>query len=402
MTLEPAAEWRQIFNDVWRLERDFFYDPGMHGVDWEGLREHYGALLEVAETRWDVNFVIGELIAELNASHAYRNGGDVERGARSRVGVLGVDWEVVDGAYRIADVVSGAPWDNEERSPLIDAKGDVGAGDFVLAVNGVPMDPSRDPWAALQGLAGETVVLTVADSAAGDESREVLVVPTDSEARLRNLAWMEANRRRVEVETDGRVGYIYVPNTGVDGQNELVRQFQGQLEKEGLIIDERFNAGGQIPDRFVELLNRRREGTITTRHGLDTGSTFSARTGPMVMLINHWAGSGGDMFPFLFREAGLGPLIGTRTWGGLIGISGSPALIDGGGVTVPSFAFYDNDGRWLIEGHGVEPDIEVIDDPALTANGGDPQLDRAIEEVLDRLQTTPAPVERPAYEDRSN
>ena len=401
MTLDPRAEWRQMFNDVWRLERDYFYDPSLHGVKWKKLRRHYGELLDAAETRWDVNHVIGELIAELNASHAYRGGGDAESSLERGVGLLGADFELDDGAYRIKAIVEGAAWDNEVRSPLLDATGEVNVGDYLLAVNGEPIDTSRDPWAALQGQAGKTVLLSVNDRPILEGAREVLVETLRSEVRLRNLAWIESNRRRVEEATDGWVGYIYVPNTGVPGQNELVRQFQGQLDKEGLIIDERFNSGGQIPDRFIELLSRKHTGFITTRHGLDQGSSFTARTGPMVMLINHWAGSGGDLFPYLFRQAELGPLIGTRTWGGLIGISGTPALIDGGGVTVPSFGFYDPEGNWLIEGHGVEPDIEVIDDPALTTNGGDPQLDRAIQEVLRALETMPPPVERPSYEDRS-
>ena len=245
------------------------------------------------------------------------------------------------------------------------------------------------------------MALTVSDSPSGEDAREVLVETLRSEAELRNRDWVESNRRKVAEATGGRVGYIYVPNTGVNGQNELVRQFQGQLDKEGLIIDERFNSGGQIPDRFIELLDRRYAGFITTRHGLDVQQSFTARRGPMVMLINHWAGSGGDLFPHLFRQAGLGPLIGTRTWGGLIGISGAPSLVDGGNVTVPTFAFYDEHGDWLIEGHGVEPDIEVVDDPALTLRGGDPQLDRAIEEVLKDLERMEPAAERPAYEDRS-
>ena len=401
MTVDPRAEWRQIFNDAWRLERDYFYDPNLHGVKWDKMRTHYGELLEHAETRWDVSFVIGELIGELNASHAYRRGGDEEQADRVGVGLLGVDFSLENGAYRIESILEASPWDNDLRSPLVDTAGQVAEGDFLLAVNGEPIDTSLDPWAAFQGLAGKTVVLTVNDEPSVEGSREVLVKTLRFEAALRNREWVESNRRKVDEATGGRVGYIYVPNTGVGGQNELVRQFQGLLDKEGLIIDERFNSGGQIPDRFIELLSRRYTGFLTTRHGLDQQSSFTARTGPMVMLINHWAGSGGDLFPYLFKQAGLGPLIGTRTWGGLIGISGAPALIDGGGVTVPSFAFYDTDGDWLIEGHGVDPDIEVIDDPALTLNGGDPQLDRAIEEVLKGLDEQKPLAKKPKFEDRS-
>jgi len=233
-------------------------------------------------------------------------------------------------------------------------------------------------------------------------SREVLVNTLDSETRLRNLAWIESNRKKVEEATDGRAGYIYVPNTGVNGQTELVRMFVPQHTKEALIIDERFNSGGQIPDRFVELLNRPLIHYWGVRDGRDWQWPPIAHAGPKVMLINQWSGSGGDAFPYYFREAGLGPLIGKRTWGGLIGISGAPRLIDGGVVTVPTFGSYGMDGEWIIENRGVGPDIEVVDDPALMTNGGDPQLDAAIEEIKRLLKDKPfkAPT-KPKYPDKS-
>ena len=401
-TVDPRAEWRQIFTDAWRFQRDFFYDKGMHGVDWEAMRTQYGALIEDAVTRWDVNYVLGELIAELNASHTYRGGGDTESAERRGVGLLGIDWALENGAYKIAKIIDGAPWDNEVRSPLSMPGVDAGEGDYILAVNGIPLDASKDPWAALQGLAGKTVTLTVNDRPTMDGAREVLVETLSSETRLRHLAWIEANRKRVEEASDGRIGYIYVPNTGTQGQTELVRQFRAQFNKEGLIVDERFNSGGQIPDRFIELLDRPALAFWGVRDGKDWQWPPVAHFGPQVMLINGWSGSGGDAFPDYFRKAGLGPLIGTRTWGGLIGISGAPQLIDGGVVTVPTFRMYNPDGTWFAEGYGVAPDIEVIDDPAVLAQGIDPQLERAIEEVLRLLQENP-PVTppRPAYEDRT-
>ena len=398
MTVNPPEEWRQIFNDAWRIERDYFYDPNMHGVDWQAMRERYGALLDDVITRWDLNFIIGELIGEMNTSHSYRGGGDVERGEQRGVGLLGVDWELSDGAYRIAEIVTAAPWDAEVRSPLAEPGIDVSEGNWVLAVNGTPIDTSTDPWAAFEGLAETAVILTVNDQPTFDGAREVLVETLGSEARLRNLAWIERNRKKVEEATDGRVGYIYVPNTGRDGQTELFRMFRAQHNKDGLIVDERFNSGGQIPDRFVELLSRPFYNFWAVRSGIDWQTPAIAHTGPKVMLINAWSGSGGDAFPYYFRAAGLGPLIGTRTWGGLIGYSGFPALIDGGRVTVPSFSFYNLDGEWDVEGHGVDPDIEVVDDPSLMLNGGDPQLDRAIAEVLEALEKNPPNrPERPAY-----
>jgi tricorn protease len=398
MTVVPREEWRQLFTEAWRLERDFFYDPGMHGVDWPGMRERYGALLDDVITRWDLNFLIGELIAELNSSHSYRGGGDVETGAERGVGLLGVDWELADGAYRIAKVITAAPWDTEVRSPVAEAGVQVGQGDWVLAVNGQPIDTAKDPWAAFQGLAEQPVLLTVNDRPSLEGAREVLVETLADESRLRNLAWIEANRRKVEEATGGRVGYAYVPSTGIDGQTELYRMFRAQFDKEGFIVDERFNNGGQIPDRFVELLNRPLYNLWAVRSGEAFQTPTISHSGPKAMLINAWSGSGGDAFPYYFRAAGLGPLIGTRTWGGLIGISGAPALIDGGGVTVPTFSFYDPAGEWAVEGHGVEPDIEVVDDPSLMVNGGDPQLERAIAEVMKALEAgPPRPPKPPAY-----
>jgi tricorn protease len=399
--VDPRAEWRQIFTDAWRLERDFFYDPNMHGVDWTAMREHYGRLLKDAVTRWDVNFVIGELIAELNASHTYRGGGDTESASQRRVGMLGVDWALEDGAYRIARILDGAPWDTEVRSPLNRPGIGVEEGDYVLAVNGVPLDPAKDPWAAFQGLAEQTVELTVNDEPRLDGAHRVLVETLGSETRLRHLAWIEANRGRVDEASDGRVGYVYVRNTSRDGQSELLRQFRAQIDKDGLIIDERWNSGGQIPDRFVELLNRPPLAFWAVRDGMDWAWPPVAHFGPKVMLINGWSGSGGDAFPDYFQKAGVGPLIGTRTWGGLIGISGAPRLIDGGRVTVPTFRMYGTDGRWFAEGHGVEPDIEVPEDPTALAQGREPQLERAIEEVLRLIETSP-PMrpQRPPYEDR--
>ena len=398
MTVNPSEEWRQIFNDAWRLERDYFYDPNMHGVDWPAMRERYGALLDDVVTRWDLNFIIGELIGEMNTSHSYRGGGDVEQGEQRGVGLLGVDWELAGGAYRIARIVTAAPWDNEVRSPLAEPGVVVSEGDWVLAVNGTPIDPSTDPWAAFEGLADTEVILTVNDQPTFDGARDVLVETLGSEARLRNLAWIEANRRKVDEATGGRVGYIYVPDTGRGGQSELYRMFVPQFSKDGLIVDERFNNGGQIPDRFVELLNRPLYNFWAVRSGKDWQTPFVSQIGPKVMLINAWSGSGGDAFPYYFRAAGLGPLIGTRTWGGLIGYSGCPPLVDGGRLTVPTFSFYNLDGEWDVEGYGVDPDIEVVDDPSLMLNGGDPQLDRAIAEVLKALEENPpARPERPAY-----
>jgi tricorn protease len=402
MVVDPRAEWHQIFNDVWRFERDYFYDPNLHGVDWAGMRTRYGNLLDGAVTRWDVNFVIGELISELNSSHTYRGGGDLENGPRRGVGLLGIDWSLENGAYRVRRIIRGAPWDVDTRSPL-DAPGvNVKAGDYILAVNGVPLDTAQDPWAPFEGLADQTVKLTVNSRPSGDGAREVLVHTLADDSWLRYLAWIDANRRRVEEATQGTVGYVYVPSTGIDGQTELVRQYLAQLDKPGLIVDERWNSGGQIPDRFIEVLDRPALAYYAVRDGRDWQWPPNAHIGPKAMLINGWSGSGGDAFPTFFREAKLGPLIGERTWGGIIGISGVPGLIDGGGVTVPTFRQYDPHGHWFAEGHGVDPDIAVADDEGQLAKGTDPQLERAIQEVLKAIQAAgPLAPKRPPYEDRT-
>lgn len=401
-TVDPRAEWRQLFADAWRFQRDFFYDENMHGVDWPAMRERYGRLIEDAVTRWDVNFILGELIAELNASHTYRFGGDGETAPSRGVGLLGVNWRLENGAYRIARIIEGANWDADARSPLRQPGVDVDEGDYVLAVNGTPLDTSLDPWAAFQGLVSRPILLTVNERPSMEGARQVLVDPLRSETRIRHLEWIEANRRRVEEATDGRVGYIYVRSTGVDAQNELVRQFMAQYRKEGLVIDERFNSGGQIPDRFIELLNRSALSYWAVRDGQDWQWPPVAHFGPKVMLTNGWSGSGGDAFPFYFREAGLGPLIGTRTWGGLIGISGAPPLIDGGAVTVPTFRMYDVRGNWFDEGVGVAPDIRVPEDPSQLARGVDPQLERAIQETMRLIEENPpTPPDRPQPERRT-
>jgi tricorn protease len=401
MSVDPAAEWRQIFTDAWRFERDYFYDPGLHGENWNAMRERYGKLLDDCVTRWDVNFVIGELIAELNSSHTYRGGGDAEKPLEAGVGLLGADFALDGGAYRIARILAGAPWDNEARSPLAQPGVNVKEGDYLLAVNHTPIDVTLDPWAAFQGLAGKTVLLTVNSTPSLVGARDVVVETLADDYRLRNLAWIEEKRAMVDKLSGGKVGYVYVPDTGRDGQTELVRQFRGQFTKDGMVIDERFNSGGQIPDRFVELLNRPLYNFWGVRDGHDWQWPPVAHAGPKAMLVNGWSGSGGDCFPYYFKEAGLGPLVGMRTWGGLIGISGAPTLIDGGNVTVPTFGIY-KDGEWIIEGHGVEPDVEVVDDPGLMAKGGDPQLEKAVALVMEQIAKTP-PVRpaKPPYPDRS-
>ena len=401
--IDPRAEWKQLFNEAWRLQRDYFYDPNMHGVNWKSVREQYSRMIEDCANRDDVSYVVSEMISELNVGHAYYGGGDIAPEPSVSVGMLGVDFELNEGAYRIAKIHSGAEWDVDARSPLQEAGMKVKEGDYLLAVNGSPLDATQDPWTAFVGMANRTVAITVSDKPKMDKSvREVSVRLLGDEANLRYRGWIEKNRAYVSSKTGGRVGYIYVPDTGTGGQNDLVRQFMGQIDKEALVIDDRWNGGGQIPDRFIELLNRPISNYWAKRDGVDWSWPPISHQGPKCMLINGLAGSGGDAFPWYFRQSKLGKLIGTRTWGGLVGLSGNPGLIDGATVTVPTFAFYKPNGTWGIEGHGVDPDIEAIDDPALMTNGGDPQLDAAIKEMLEALKRSPyAPPKRPAYPNKS-
>jgi tricorn protease len=386
MMVDPAAEWKQLFMDTWRLQRDYFYDARMHGVDWDLMKERYLKMLQGAQTREEVNVVLGEMIGELNASHTYKGGGDEETEKRAGVGYLGIDWQPEGKHYKIKNIVRPAPWDAEMRSPLDISGSDIKEGDYILAVNGVPITTDTESFAAFQGLAGKTVELTYNTTPSLTGAKTAVVKTLEDESRLRHLAWIEANRKRVEEATNGDVGYIYVRSTGIDGQNELIRQFNAQWDKKALIIDERFNSGGQIPDRFVELLDREPLAFWAIRDGETWPWPPFAHFGPKVMLVNGWSGSGGDAFPDYFKKKRLGPLVGSRTWGGLIGISGVPSLVDNGGITVPTFRMYHPDGTWFKEGHGVEPDIAVAEDLAAMAKGTDPQLERSIREIKDLLK----------------
>lgn len=404
--IDPRKEWAQIFNDAWRIERDFFYDPNMHGVDWEAVRGRYKKLLPYVVDREDLNFVISEMVGDLNSSHTYVGGGDIDEPETVPVGLLGVDFELdkKNKAYRIKKIYGGGEYDADVYSPLAEPGINVKEGDYILAVNGKSLDPAKDPWDAFQGLENTAVTLNIGPAPELKNAREVTVkvISKSDEQKLRYLDRVASNMKKVDKATGGRVGYVYVPDTGLFGQNELVRQYTPQTSKEGVIIDERFNGGGQVPDRFIELLNRPNLNFWAVRDFKDSKTPTVANNGPKVMLINGWSGSGGDAFPYYFRKTGLGPLVGTRTLGGLIGISGNPGLIDGGYITAPGYAFWNSHGKWEIEGHGVDPDYEVEDLPANIKDSRDPQLDKAIEVITDQLDKNP-PVEpqRPQYEDRS-
>lgn len=402
--LVPKEEWNQIFNDTWRRHRDFFYDPNMHGVDWEGLKKQYGELLKDARTRWDVSFLQSNLAAELSAGHTYTFGGDNESVSPQQTGFLGVDLEQNNGKYRIKRIVKPAAWDTEVRSPFDRPGVEVSAGDYIHSVNGVDLDPDKDPYAAFENLSGEVVSLMISSTGNAKDAKQVIVetLTPGQERQVRYLEWIENNRKMVDELSDGQLGYIYMSNTGGRGQLELVRMFYGQLDKKGFIIDERFNGGGQLADRFLELMMRPVVYNLHWRHGRDHTQPVKTNTGPMGMLINGWAGSGGDGLPWAFQELEAGPIVGERTLGILVGPATGHSLIDGGGITVPGARLYDNDGHWFWEGEGVRPDFPVWDDPNLLIKGRDPQMEKVVEEVMkmvneDSNRMTPAP----PLEDRS-
>ncbi|NUQ35334.1 MAG: PD40 domain-containing protein [Planctomycetaceae bacterium] len=400
--IDPRSEWKQILRDAWRIERDGFYDPNMHGVDWQAMYDKYSALLEHAASRSDVNYLLGELLGELNASHTYRGYGDVEQPLSVGVGMLGCDYTLENGAYRITNIIRPAGWELEHRSPLVEPGVNVKEGDYLLEVNGVAVDSEREVYAAFQGLAGKVACLTVNDKPDAEGARRVLVRLLPSENYLRYLSGVEAKRQLVEKLSNSRIGYIHTSNTSNGGQVSLFSNYHAQWNKEALLIDDRFNGGGEVNDLMSNLLDRKLVHRWAVRNGKDWTYPSIVHDGPKAMLINDRAGSGGDAFPCYFRISGLGPLIGTTTWGGLIGINSAPRLIDGGFVSVPNFAFYTKDGRWDVENIGVHPDIEVIDDPNLCKDGGDPQLERGVSYLLDELsKLKEAPACRPKYEDRS-
>jgi tricorn protease len=405
-TIDPRHEWAQLVRDAGRIQRDFFYDPHMHGVDWDAIVKRTLNAVGAATSRDDVHWLIGEMIAELNVGHAYNSApptGMAQGAAARPTGLLGCNWTIEQGRYRIARILSGEEGEPAGRSPLAVPGVDARQGDWLLAVNGVDLDASQDVYAAFEGLAGKTVEVTLCAGPRADGSeRRVLVQAIASESELRYRDWVAQKRAEVEKLSGGRVGYVHVPDTGIRGQTELLSQFLGQMHKDALLIDERWNGGGQIPTRFIELLNRPLTNWWAVRNGEDWRWPPIAHMGPKAMLANYASGSGGDCFPYFFREAGLGKLIGTRTWGGLVGISGQPSLIDGAEVTVPRFAFYENDSTWGVEGWGVPPDIEVIEDPSQMQDGRDPQLIAGVEYLLSELSAHPfARPARPPYPNRS-
>ena len=398
VSVDPQAEWRQMYHEVWRLERDFLYAPNFHGLDLKEAERVYAPFLEGISSREDLNDLFREMTGNLVLGHTFIAGGAEPKQESVSVGLLGADYLVANGRYQFARILAGENWNPKLQAPLTQPGVSVKAGEFLLAVNGQDLRGDDDVYRLFQGTAGKQTVITVGPSVDGSRSRQVTVVPVPSETGLRLRTWMEANRRRVDELTAGRVAYVYIPDTFAGGFANFNRYFFSQVGKEGVVLDERFNHGGAIADYIVDYLKRTPQMINASREGEDVVEPAEGIYGPKVMIVNQMSGSGGDALPWLFRKASLGPLVGVRTWGGLVGIGGYPPLLDGGFVTAPRWGLYGTRGEWEVENVGIAPDIEVDQDPALVRKGGDPQLERAVAVVLDLLKTNPPPrFPRPPY-----
>jgi tricorn protease len=396
--VDPRVEWAQIFRETWRIQREFFYDASMHGADWPALYAKYSQLLPYVAHRADLGYLIASLAGELAVGHSYLlGGGDQPGGDPVSVGMLGADYAIENGRYRFKKIYAGENWNPELQAPLSGPGIQVAEGDYLLEVNGRPLAPPTSVYQVFEGTAGKQTLIRVNSSPSLEGSRLVTVVPVPSEEGLRTRAWIEGNRRLVDKLSKGRLAYVWLPNTGGPGYTAFNRYYYAQQDKEGAIIDERYNQGGMVADYIVNELTRPLMGYFARRDGTPSPSPAAGIYGPKVMIVNESAGSGGDALPYYFKQQKVGPLVGTRTWGALIGTLQIPATIDGGGVTAPSLAFYDVNGRWAVENEGVAPDIEVEITPADVKAGRDPQLERAVQEALKLLERRPSRrVPRPA------
>jgi len=396
--VDPIQEWKQMYREAWRIERDWFYDRNIHGLDLKEAEKRYEPYLRNIASRNDLTYLFQEMLGNMVVSHMGTGGGDTPEVKRVQTGLLGADYEVADGRYRFTRVYSGENWNPQLRAPLTQPGVNVKAGEYLLAVNGREVRPPVNIYSFFEGLADKSVVLRVGPDANGAGAREVTVIPVADESRLRNLAWIEENRRKVDRMSGGKVAYIYMPDTANGGLTAFNRYFYAQVGKEAAIVDERFNGGGLLATDIAEILNRKPLSAAANRVGtalVQPQGIF----GPKVMIINERAGSGGDAMPWYFKRAGVGKLIGMRTWGGLVGMNGAPALMDGGFVAAPSSGIYNPlTGEWEVENIGVAPDIEVEQDPALVRKGHDPQLEKAVEVVLEELKKNPPPkLRHPAF-----
>jgi tricorn protease len=402
MRVDPRAEWEQIYRETWRIQREYFYDPKMHGADWQAIYDKYKPLLAHVGHRSDLAYLIATVGGELTVGHSYLLGaGDVPSEDPVNVGLLGADYVIENGRYRIKKIYSGENWNPELRAPLSAPGTQVSEGDYILEVNGRPLTAPTSIYSLFEGTANRQTLIRINKAPTLEGARLVTVIPIANEDGLRTRAWVENNRRMVDKLSNGRLAYVWLPNTGTPGYTSFTRYFYSQQDKEGAVIDERYNQGGMVADYIVNELDRKLLGYFALRAGEPITSPIAGIYGPKVMLINESAGSGGDALPYYFRLRKIGPLIGTKTWGGLVGTLGVPATIDGGGITAPTLAFYNTKGEWDVENIGVAPDIEVAYTAAEVLKGRDPQLERAVEEALKLIQQNPMrKTPRPAPIDR--
>jgi len=398
--LDPLAEWKQMYRETWRVERDFFYDPHHHGLDIAAAQKRFEPYLANVASRDDLSFLFREMLSYLSVGHMFVRGGTEPAQQRVTTGLLGADYKIENGRYRFAKIFDGENWNPSLQAPLTQPGARVRTGEYLLAVQGRNLTSNDDVNAAFEETAGKQVVIRVGPSPSGEGARDVTVVPVASEADLRNDDWIESNRRKVDELSGGKLAYVYLPDTGYGGFTNFNRYFFAQVGKQGVILDERFNHGGQIADYIIDYLKRQPLSIVQPRNGKPFLDPPLAIYGPKVMLINQFAGSGGDALPWYFRKEKLGPLVGVRTWGGLVGIGGTPTLKDGGRVEAPNVAIGGLHGAWEVEGHGVAPDIEVWQDPKLVREGHDPQLEAGVKKALAMLREHPIPTyEHPPYPD---
>ncbi len=397
--IEPLAEWTQIFHEAWRINRDYFYASNMHGVDWNAMKQKYAVFLPDLAVRSDLNRVIQWMCSELGVGHHRVGGGDMLYQPKNVPGgLLGADYSIENGRYRFKKVYGGLNWNPELRSPLTEPGVDVKAGEYLIAVQGKELRPPTNLYSVFENTSGKLTEIAVGPNPDGSGSRTVSVVPISNEGALRNRDWVEGNLRKVDQATNGRVAYVYVPNTTTMGHTYFKRYFYPQAYKEAIIVDERFNGGGQIADYYIDHLRKPFIAYWNMRYGADLKSPSASIQGPKIMLIDETAGSGGDLLPWMFRKFQLGKLIGKRTWGGLVGTLGFPQLMDGGAVTAPNLAIWTPEEGWTVENEGVPPDIEVEQIPSEVIAGRDPQLEKAIQVVMEELKKNPAPQpKRPPY-----
>ena len=397
--IEPAVEWRELYHEAFRLERDFFYEPGFHGLDLAAIEKKFAAYLPGVASRDDLNYIFRETMGELTVGHLFVRGGDGPEMKRIPVGLLGADYKIENGRYRFSHVYDGENWNPQLHAPLTQPGVNVVDSEYLLAVNGHEVRGSNNIYSFFEETAGKSTILRVGPNADGSGAREVSVVPIESEQGLRNLAWIEGNRRKVDELSKGKLAYIYLPDTANGGYTYFNRYFFSQAGKDGAVVDERFNGGGTNTDYILDYLRRTLMNYRTTRDGEDMTTPVSLIQGPKAMIINEYAGSGGDAMPWHFRQAKVGTLVGKRTWGGLVGFFGpGESLMDGGTVTAPSRGFWTPNNDWEVENHGVASDVEVEQDPKAVREGHDPQLEKTVALLLAELEKNPIPKhKKPAY-----